>query len=397
DTSLPLSSTGKGNMSSSDKPQLPMHVDKWIVTVREGKHLTRGDRRDSFFSKMSPVCELSLGEQGPFSTGVRPNTSHPSWDDSIEFEAAARQHQEGHGSPSSSLLSPSHPPPTEGGNAPAGVGDDGNGELPLPSAGPKLDVVCYSRSSTRSAIAAPSNGTTISGRRESGDGVRGGRIGMAEIGRAEVTLALDVGANSVNKVRIPLMRWNALGVQVSAGSVMLEYMFVPGIPQPPQPAVAAVSMEAPVERGCEQNVPEVAAQGGVELHRAESLNKKPALKHQQQQQQRQRPQLALLAIVGALVAVSLALRFGGVNSGGGGGGGMAVMPELSPIPVPLKVAVGKHKGSATHHIRLHEDGNIVVAMGPKPPPPPQTGTGNPAAATTAAAATTTLWQSGPLP
>lgn len=33
---------------------------------------------------------------------------------------------------------------------------------------------------------------------------------MAEIGRAEVTLALDVGANSVNKVRIPLMRWNAL-------------------------------------------------------------------------------------------------------------------------------------------------------------------------------------------
>lgn len=36
---------------------------------------------------MSPVCELSLGDQGPFSTSVKPNTTQPSWDESLEFEA----------------------------------------------------------------------------------------------------------------------------------------------------------------------------------------------------------------------------------------------------------------------------------------------------------------------
>ena len=49
--------------------------------------LTRGQQQDSFFTKMSPVCELSLGDQGPFSTTVKPNTTQPSWDESLEFEA----------------------------------------------------------------------------------------------------------------------------------------------------------------------------------------------------------------------------------------------------------------------------------------------------------------------
>lgn len=72
--------------------------------------LTRGDQRDSFFTKLSPVCELSLdGEvkQGPFSTSVKPNTTQPSWDDSVEFEAR-------------------HPPP-----------------LPPPSRPPKVAVCMY--------------------------------------------------------------------------------------------------------------------------------------------------------------------------------------------------------------------------------------------------------------
>lgn len=60
------------------------------------------------------------------------------------------------------------------------------------------------------ACTAPTSDATVSGRRESGGSVRGGKAGMAEIGRAEVTLAFDVGAAGVKKVRIPLMRRNAL-------------------------------------------------------------------------------------------------------------------------------------------------------------------------------------------
>ncbi|CAN0308955.1 unnamed protein product, partial [Ectocarpus sp. 8 AP-2014] len=85
---------------SSPKRQLPMHLDKWVITVREGKDLTRGETND-FFRKMSPVCELTLGSQGPFSTGVKLNTTQPCWDDSIEFDAAAAA--------ASLLLSPSRP------------------------------------------------------------------------------------------------------------------------------------------------------------------------------------------------------------------------------------------------------------------------------------------------
>lgn len=62
--------------------------------------LTRGEAND-FFRKMSPVCELTLGSQGPFSTGVKLNTTQPCWDDSIEFDAAAAV--------ASLLLSPSRP------------------------------------------------------------------------------------------------------------------------------------------------------------------------------------------------------------------------------------------------------------------------------------------------
>lgn len=58
-------------------------------------------------------------------------------------------------------------------------------------------------------------------------------------------------------------------------------------------------------------------------------------------------QPALLALVGALIAGVLAVRLSGVRD--------AAFPgvELSPIPVPFKLPAGKHKGSSTHHVRLH--------------------------------------------
>eukprot|EP00903_Cladosiphon_okamuranus_P020170 g18515.t2 len=331
-------------MRPTNKRQLPMHLDKG---------LTRGDQRDSFFTKLSPVCELSLdGEQGPFSTSVKPNTSRPSWDDSVEFEAR-------------------HPLPL---SLPAGS-PKGNDEekyddhTVLPPTGPMLSVVCYTRSSLgKSAMA------------------------VTEIGRAEMILtAMDGGGgggdgdgdgNSPNRVhRIPLTRRNASGDQVAAGSVTLEYMLVPGIPRPPSSIAASTGEEGAAERKSWEGVPEARAAGpprrSVLLWVADALHRPP-----------RKP--ALLALVGALVAGVLAVRLGGVRT---------AFPEveLSPIPVPFRVPAGRYKGSNTHHVRLHEDGNIVVAMGPKPLPPPAVEAESASGAGAGATATaTTLWQSGPL-
>ncbi|CBJ48983.1 hypothetical protein Esi_0115_0021 [Ectocarpus siliculosus] len=282
---------------SSPKRQLPMHLDKWVITVREGKDLTRGEAND-FFRKMSPVCELTLGSQGPFSTGVKLNTTQPCWDDSIEFDAATAA--------AALLLSPPRPSKTKPPSSAVGGGDSENNDdddLRLPTVGPKLE-----------------------------------------------------------------------GSQVPAGSVILEYMLVPGIPQP----VAPVSTEtegslsglaARTTAPFREDGGNDGSRGGVGSCCMDEL-KKPARKP------------ALLACVGAVIAAVLAVRLSGVCS--------ARMPtDLSPIPVPFKVAVGKHKGSSTHHIRLQGDGNVVVARGPKP-----LLTAGAAAAGDAGA---TLWQSGPLP
>lgn len=53
----------------------------------------------------------------------------------------------------------------------------------------------------------------------------------------------------------------------------------------------------------------------------------------------------ILAAVGAMIVAVLAVRLAGVD--------LSVLPpDLTPIPVPFKIAAGKHKGSSTHHIRL---------------------------------------------
>eukprot|EP00752_Nemacystus_decipiens_P002928 g2723.t1 len=329
-------------MRPTKKRQLPMHLDKWIVTVRQGKGLTRGDqRRDSFFTKLSPVCELSLdGEQGPFSTSVKPNTSQPSWDDSVEFEAR-------HPAPL-----PPPPRPWEGGDD--NSKDERYGGDPVrPPAGPKLSVVCYTKSNLSKNVMA-----------------------ATEIGRAEVTLASTGGGGGVspNKVhRIPLTRMNASGDKVAAGSVTLEYMLVPGIPRP-SISMAALAGDGAAERERGQGL------SGARVARAlrrnlslYGLNRPPR-------------KLALLALVGALIAAVLAVRLSGVRRPAFPG------VELSPIPVPFKLPAGKYKGSSTHHVRLQDDGNIVVATGPKPLPPGQETT----TAAPSGAAATTLWQSGPL-
>lgn len=55
--------------------------------------------------------------------------------------------------------------------------------------------------------------------------------------------------------------------------------------------------------------------------------------------------MTLLLVVAVMMAAVLTVRLRGVYSTG--------VLELSPIPVPFKLTVGKHKGSSTHHIRLH--------------------------------------------
>ncbi|CAB1102764.1 unnamed protein product [Ectocarpus sp. CCAP 1310/34] len=354
---------------SSPMRQLPMHLDKWIITVREGKDLTRGEAND-FFRKMSPVCELTLGSQGPFSTGVKLNTTQPCWDDSIEFDAAAAA--------ASLLLSPSRRSKTKPPSSAVGEGDSENNEdddLRLPTVGPKLKVFCYSRGSpAKGAASAPAGGCGVPLGGEEGCRKETEKV---EIGRAHVTLVADGvgGAGNHTRVRIPLLRINAVGYQVPAGSVILEYMLVPGIPQP----VAPVSTEtegslsglaARTTAPFREDGGNGGSRGGVGSCSMDEL-KKPARKP------------ALLACVGAVIAAVLGVRLSGVFS--------ARMPtDLSPIPVPFKVAVGKHKGSSTHHIRLQGDGNVVVARGPKPLLAA-------AAAAAAGDAGATLWQSGPLP
>eukprot|EP00904_Undaria_pinnatifida_P004507 jgi/Undpi1/14057/HiC_scaffold_9.g03708.m1 len=267
-----------GEMSMPNKRQLAIHTDKWVVTVREGKDLVRVQQRDSFFTKMSPVCELSLGDQGPFSTSVKTNTTQPSWDESLEFEAY-----------------PSSPTPPKGEEDDGGGG--GGGGRGLPQVGPKLG-----------------------------------------------------------------------GSQVPAGSVRVEYMLVPGIP--PLPNTPAR----------EQQQPE--GVGGAVLPAAVDERVPPS------------PALLLAAVAGATLAVLLSTCLKDLLLGLG-----SSIPPLVPIPVPFKIAAGKHKGSSTHHIRLQaEDGNVVVATGPKPPPspplpPPPSNTGGEKAASDTA---TLLWQSGPI-
>ncbi|CAN0432501.1 unnamed protein product, partial [Ectocarpus sp. 8 AP-2014] len=164
-------------------------------------------------------------------------------------------------------------------------------------------------------------------------GGEGGRkeTEKVEIGRAHVMLVADGvgGAGSHTRVRIPLLRINAVGYQVPAGSVILEYMLVPGIPQPVAPV--STETEGSTAPFCEDGG-NGGSRGGVGSCCTDEL-KKPARKP------------ALLACVGAVIAAVLAVRLSGVCS--------ARMPtDLSPIPVPFKVAVGQHKGSSTHHIRL---------------------------------------------
>lgn len=57
-----------------------------------------------------------------------------------------------------------------------------------------------------------------------------------------------------------------------------------------------------------------------------------------------RKQPMLLTALGASILAVLAARFARLGP---------PMPVLTPIPVPLKIAAGKHKGTSTHHIRLH--------------------------------------------
>ncbi|CAM9698724.1 unnamed protein product, partial [Scytosiphon promiscuus] len=349
---------GQRAMGSS-KAQLPIHADKWIVTVREGKDLTRGDGRDSFFSKMSPVCELTLGDQGPFSTSVKPNTYQPQWDDSVEFEA--RNHSSG------ATLSSTYRRSTnekrhasEKANVSACTDSDGgSGDddcLPLPPEGPKLGVVCYSRSPGKRA--ASGGGSRGGGRREgSGDGRDAERRkGRLEVGRGEVTLSRDgagAGAGgSSEKNWIHLVRKNDSGSEVSAGSITLEYVFVPGIPRPAGDEPA----EAFPEHGGEDTASGKAAKkiiGG-----AVGGDGVPSCRTEEELLENPTRKLTLLLTVAAMMAAVLTARLRGVYRTG--------VLELSPIPVPFKLAVGKHKGSSTHHIRLH--GRLTEVEEQRAPP-----------------------------
>lgn len=64
---------------------------------------------------------------------------------------------------------------------------------------------------------------------------------------------------------------------------------------------------------------------------------------------------------------------------------------MAPLPY-LRCLADPHPATA---LRASDDGNVVVAMGPKPLPPPAASAGT-ATAALAGATSTTLWQSGPL-
>ncbi|CAM9821004.1 unnamed protein product, partial [Hapterophycus canaliculatus] len=166
------------------------------------------------------------------------------------------------------------------------------------------------------------------------------------------------------------------GAQVTAGSVTLDYLFVPGIPRP--------AMDEPEEalpgRAREDSIPEQEVAEGAACD-AGSGGAAPSCCAEEDWLEKPERKLTLLLVVAVMMVAVLTMRLGGVYRAG--------VLELAPIPVPFKLAVGKHKGSTTHHVRLHEDGNVVVAMGPKPPPlTPMM--------TTGITTTTTLWESGPL-
>ncbi|CAN0348388.1 unnamed protein product, partial [Laminaria digitata] len=214
--------------------------------------------------------------------------------------------------------------------------DDADG---LPPAGPKLGVVCYTRSvnATGGGAAAEGGGGAERG---AGTGQRGRE--KVEIGRAEVTLSVE-GTEALKKVRVPLHRRNAVGSQIPAGSVKVEYMLVPGIPPLPD--------TPPTEERQPQGESGANASPAAVDQRPRPSTLEPGSDNRRQKGLRRKPVLLLAAAVGAAIAALLATRYASLDLGLLPGLG-APMPPLVPIPVPFKIAAGKHKGTSTHHIRL---------------------------------------------
>ncbi|CAM9729315.1 unnamed protein product [Ascophyllum nodosum] len=405
-------------MAISNKQQLPMHLDKWIVTIREGKRkqngvlfpkkhrrllvvrkarntrhnryvgLTKGNQKGFFFKRLNPFCELSLGDQGPYPTSVKSNTAQPAWDESIEFEAIAWP-------ASHPLKEDQHRTSSRR----AGGDRDATGAS---MSGLKLHVVCF----TKSSIKAPEGDNPYRASPDPEAAPGPARVSKIEIGRAEVELRVEElrrRPTKTMKVPVPLWRWSSEGCQVPAGHVTVECTFVEGIPprhktlecehSTDQESKADLRAPVTVDDGGPDTNPSgvrcLGAFGDIRRLCTGSGGSVGNLGGDSSEHFLDRPyrKPAILVAVGAMIVAVLSARFAGLQTPPPP---LRPMPALAPIVVPFRISAGKSRGSSTHHVRLHaEDGNVVVALGRRPPSDPDVSAATPSKAHV-------LWESGPI-